>query len=137
MTLGGRRASLEQILNAPVVLNRGPGPQRSVGPRGNGEQYIVVAQPGQAAGRALGLGRNQVAAWIEETPSMGAGGGGSAGRIIRLDAKTTFMDQSMMGAAQQHQVVQRGCATVDPVFNMVPVRKVPVGAARKSAGAIA
>ncbi len=67
-----------------------------------------------------------------------------AGRCIKQDlpagsmlaTKATLVYQPVMMPAQQHEVIERGLTPVRPVFDVVPIDKARVRAARKAAAIV-
>jgi hypothetical protein len=53
-----------------------------------------------------------------------------------VDAKTTFVNQTVMMAAEQHQVFHCCFTTIGPVPNVVCVDKVRMGATGETASAV-
>ncbi len=71
---------------------------------------------------------DEAVAVVEKVPAM---------RTICFDPTAAFMQQRMVGTAQQHEIRQLGFSAVGPVLNVVAVDIAAVGATRKSARAIA
>jgi hypothetical protein len=53
--------------------------------------------------------------------------------VVSFDAKTTFMHESVMLRAQQHQVIQTCFAAGRPVLNVMGINETLVSAAREYA----
>jgi hypothetical protein len=53
-----------------------------------------------------------------------------------LDREAALVDEAMVPAAEEHEVVQAGLAAMGPVSNVVGVHEPPLSAAGKPAAAI-
>jgi len=81
-----------------------------------------------AAGRQLGMCFDDSAVWSTE-PYAVVGGA--------LNAEPVFVHQSVVMAAEQHEIVDRGVAAICPVADVMRIDETAMVAARKPAAAVA